>query len=59
MITNIHPHIVFKRQDKNPTGEMFTRSYNPHERVVYSITRWIDMDVYFVLSVFIIVNRKL
>ena len=38
---------------------MFTRSYNPHERVVYSITRWIDMDVYFVLSVFIIVNRKL
>ena len=29
----------FKRQDiKNPTGEIFTRSYNPHERVVYSIT---------------------
>lgn len=30
---------IFKRQDiKNPTGEIFTRSYNPHERVVYSIT---------------------
>ena len=29
----------FKRQDiKNPTGKIFTRSYNPHERVVYSIT---------------------
>ncbi len=29
----------FKRQDiKNPTGKEFTRSYNPHEKVVYSIS---------------------
>lgn len=32
-------YTFFKRQDiKNPTGKMFTRSYNPHERIVYSIT---------------------
>ena len=54
---------------------MFTRSYNPRERIVYSITDTrkynylvrkdkakqdgIDMDIYFVLSVFIIVIRNL
>ena len=60
---------------KNPTGGMFIRSYNPRERIVYSITDTrkynylvrkdkakqdgIDMDVYFVWSALIIVVRNL